>query len=79
MNAYLCLNLVCLFVCFIKIISMHFSFLIFLLIVNMNLISLFPVIEIPIIVHTLFNYLQRNEETKLRWLSSWRRDFLKDF
>ena len=58
---------------------MHFSFLIFLLIVNMNLISLFPVIEIPIIVHTLFNYLQRNEETKLRWLSSWRRDFLKDF
>ena len=58
---------------------MHFSFFIFLLIVNMNLISLFPVIEIPIIVHTLFNYLQRNEETKLRWLSSWRRDFLKDF
>ena len=56
MNAYLSPILICLFICFVTIIPM----LSFVLIVNIklsNLISLFPVAEIPIKAYTLFMYL----------------------
>ena len=57
MNAYICPILVCLF--YNNNIDAFFIFF-FLLIVNMkvsNLISLFPVIEIPIMTRALFIYV----------------------
>ena len=74
MNAYLSPILICLFICFVTIIPM----LSFVLIVNIklsNLISLFPVVEIPITAHTLFIYVFVHLLFFLHWLSSWRKDF----